>query len=251
MTICKQSGRAASRSSGQAFTLIELLVVIAIIAILAGMLLPSLAKAKESGRKIGCLNNIRQLGLACRMYVDDNENCYPFRFNQDTIKGWASVLQPYYISLKVLVCPSDGPNPASQRYLSEPADRADRSYMINAWDDYFQVTFNANDWNSIQRVAKTNSMPESAVKHPSDTIIFGEKITECDHFYMDFLEPPTGNDLDWIEETRHMSINTEKNGGRGGSNFAFVDGSVRYLKIGKMLLPENLWAVTDLWRVVP
>src|SRR5262245_64839780 len=94
-----------------AFTLIELLVVIAIIGILAGISLPALSRAKESGRRIACMNHLRQLGLAHRMYVDENHDRLLPRVHTNR---WPAALRDGYRNLKILRCPTDGPNPATR-----------------------------------------------------------------------------------------------------------------------------------------
>jgi prepilin-type N-terminal cleavage/methylation domain-containing protein len=94
------------------FTLIELLVVIAIIAILAGLLFPSLARAREEGRRTYCRNNLRQIGLGIAMYRDDHNERPPlYLFQPRSPTGFpgtnSQYLEPYLGGTNIFICPSD------------------------------------------------------------------------------------------------------------------------------------------------
>ena len=227
-------------NSKRGFTLIELLVVIAIIAILAAMLLPVISRGKEAARRISCISNLKQLRLALGMYADDNDGQFPPRF----APFWMTRLQQYYLDLRLLKCPSDptqGGNGDKTTALYAP-----RSYVINGWNDYFKTTLAPGVYltNYLQHLYPLG-MAEGVIPEPSETIVFGEKVSDSDHIHMD-LDQGLNDEFTQLEHGRHSA--GPRGSKSGGSNYAFADGRAEYLRYFRDITPVDLWATVPSFR---
>ena len=230
---------AEGRHRPRGFTLIELLVVITVIGILIGLSVPALSRARENARRTKCLSNVRQLRIALQLYADSHDGRVPPRDYEEGAV-WVDRLESYYANRKLLRCPTD-------------RREVDVSYLMNGFIDYFVMHSFRGNWDEFFGAYKTGGFPGirlSNIPQPAETITFGEKRADSDDdSYMDIWPPQYGSDhLTEVAHGKHRLGGKEYS---GGSNYAFADGSVRFLKYGAAFSPKNLWAVTEQFRNAP
>ena len=218
----------------RAFTLIELLVVIAIIAILAAILFPVFAQAREKARAATCLSNMRQLGIGLGMYFQDyDETIFFFGHNVDVSRAnpsaplganadnrWWNQIIPYTSNAPgLLVCPSDGGRTPNS------TDRKPRSYVANR---------------------AVESLTLSAVDRPADIVVVTEKGAPFDDSW---FEPPQNlyDKPGFGQPVLALSRHT------GGVNAMYFDGHAKWMSGGQALSnPCGLpWSGVDLMRLHP
>ena len=228
-----------------AFTLIELLVVIAIIAILAAILFPVFARARENARRASCQSNLKQIGLGILQYTQDYDEKYPmFQWNNATPNdinpaySWRRTTFPYVKSTQIYECPSNtysgraayDSQGAQLAVLPADAPRFPASYSINGAGSYLGGT----------PVSETSAPPTynpttlSAIADPARTIVVSE------YSWVD-------NRVNWDDgnATNAGATGLYFKGHLGTSNFLFTDGHVKALKPVATGNPINMWNIEE------
>lgn len=217
----------------RAFTLIELLVVIAIIAILAAILFPVFSRARENARRASCQSNMKQIALGCIMYTQDYDGAlFPYKYQNSTNNNGSEMdmVQPYIKSAQVFRCPS-----SAQSYdgtaincRTNPTHWYCSSYgfpAVAAADPRKAVLLNLNFGGNVVII---DSIPA-----PSQTCLLAETRRSTDTTNTWGYTRFNGYDLTatgfdgLLVPDRHFD----------GSNYAFIDGHVKWLKKEVALAP--------------
>ena len=228
-----------------AFTLIELLVVIAIIAILAAILFPVFAQAREKGRQAACMSNEKQITLGVLQYIQDNDEAFPLSVVSRSatpptgaIIGWADAIQPYVKSIAVYQCPSE---PAASNPDPTKAGYTDYYINKNASDgtqtlpkaDHPTLTILIGECGPNGAASATTALPNSTARFRSngcngagDTTTLDPTLPACDASLANKL----ASNLTFGGQ-RHLL----------GANFGFVDGHVKWVKNPGVNTTNTIW----------
>jgi len=214
----------------QGFTLIELLVVIAIIAILAAILFPVFARAREKARQSSCQSNVKQICLGFAMYAQDyDETIVPsFTITGGTPDrtGYPVLVQPYLKNEQILICPSDSsPVNASGSYVTLP-----RSYGLNYGVHGMGTGIKLAD---VDYPAETVSAVDGCPTHPG---------IHVDGGYNDL---GTSWHPDYWPDSCHYSSSRAAPRHNQMSNVGWVDGHVKTMDIPRTTQPVHMWRLTN------
>jgi prepilin-type N-terminal cleavage/methylation domain-containing protein/prepilin-type processing-associated H-X9-DG protein len=207
------------RNSRRAFTLIELLVVIAIIAILAAILFPVFAQAREKARQSSCLSNERQIGMALTQYIQDYDEQFPL------IRGeysWVYTMQPYLKSTQILRCPSDDSDNWNQPAPGKTTPRVTT------------YTFNGFLAPAVPSTRNPDPAPNpyanlAAVSTPASLICLAESSRNFNENYFHAHIWSATTPVHW-DTARNVPDDLSVDRHSGGFNATFLDGHARWLR---------------------
>jgi prepilin-type N-terminal cleavage/methylation domain-containing protein/prepilin-type processing-associated H-X9-DG protein len=207
------------------FTLIELLVVIAIIALLAAILFPVFARARENARKSSCQNNLKQIGIGIAQYVQDYDEIFPrsrtggyvyYNSGVNARAPWHMIILPYTKSIQLYKCPSNPSNAKVSWSWDGTQDVIPQSYLSNGGNG------------TMGNMGGNQPMGENAsaladISSSAKVILVGEHIGRGDPEFWDNY-----ND-------------SQFRGHLGQTNFLFCDGHVKSMKPSQTVTPTNMW----------